>query len=212
MNELAFQQLNKFIYPICDSEISYQSENYLDSLLEMLGKQKGYKVISISTKCNWSDEKLLKLQTFNKIHAGEKIIKLSISFSRKNELDKFEPNAISYSDRISLLKKLKNYSIPTVVLIKPILPFVAYEEYKSLIDDCINICKDFVLGPLYVDKQSKFYNKFIYQKYQVEEKYCEWLKSIALCVKSPNYEKIKSYIINSGGTCYDSDAEFLETL
>ena len=27
-----------------------------------------------------------------------------------------------------------------------------------------------------VAEAMQFYNKFIYQKYQVEEKYCEWLK------------------------------------
>lgn len=212
LNDLTSQSTKKIIYPICDSEISFQREGYLDCLLDIVGKQNGCKIISISTKSYWSDGELAKLQSFNKRHNGEKIIKLSLSFSRKYELEKFEPHAIPYDDRISLLKRLKIFSIPTAVLIKPILPFVTIEEYESLINDCFQISRDFIIGPLYVDEESAFYKEFIYQKYPTTEKYCEWLKSKALCVKSSNYDIIKAYIINIGGNCYDSDAEFLETL
>lgn len=212
LNALSVQSTNQIIYPICDSEILYQHEGYLDSLLDLIGQQKGYKVISISTKSYWSDKELSKLQTFNKVHAGDKVIKLSLSFSRKYELEKFEPAAIPYHDRIVLLKRLKFFSIPTAVIIKPILPFVTLEEYKSLIDDCLPICENFIIGPLYVDDKSGFYKKYIYEKYTTEKKYCEWLKSEVLCVNSANYKKIKAYITKCGCHCYDSDAEFLQTL
>lgn len=201
---------NKTIYPICDSEIGYQGPEFLDYVLKTIEKLDGDKIVSISTKSNWSDDALTKLKTFNDNNVGKKIVKLSVSFSRKQGLNIFEPNALPYSDRIELLKRLNEFSIPTSVLIKPILPFVEFEEYKSLIDDCIGLCKAFVVGPLYVDKKTKFYKDYIHDRYTLERVYCEWLKSFEYRVDSENYIKIKDYVGSINGICYDSDKDFLE--
>lgn len=133
------------IYPICDSEIGFQEGNYLEELIKFFDCAPGTFVVSISTKNFWADADLEKIRNFNLRHSSKKMIKLSVSFSRKYQLELFEPRALCYEGRLNLLQRITFYAIPTCVLIKPILPFVDIDEYHSLVSDCFDICKDFVI-------------------------------------------------------------------
>ena len=212
-NYLEAEQLTSdmnIIYPICDSEIGFQEGNYLDELIKFFDDAPGAFVVSISTKNFWADNDLEKIKEFNLRHSGKKTIKLSVSFSRKYQLEMFEPRALCYKERLALLKRITLYAIPTCVLIKPILPFVDMDEYHSLVRDCFEICRDFVIGPLYVDRRSKFYHDYVKNKFEAHLKWCEWLKCESYYVEADNYEMVKKHICSIGGHCYDSDQDFID--
>ena len=202
------ERTNTVMYPICDAELIQQSQEYIKNLLTYAEKLDKTVTLSVSTKCVWTDEELKIIADFNK--KGRAIIKLAISLSCGKSLYQIEPYASTYQERLSMIKRIKALNIPTNVLLKPILPFIEFEEYVALIDDFIPLCKDFVIGALYVDENSEFYKEYIEGKYQAVIKYCQWQHRNLLYVTHSRYQDIKDYIEQKGGRCYESDKELVE--
>lgn len=196
-----------FVYPICDSEILDQEASFFSDVLEKFSG--GSSVISISTKNIWPEGMLQAIKNFNSQNKSG-FIKLSICFSCKTMIEEIEPMAAQYKERRAFLQKIVDYDIPTCVIIKPILPFVDYREYVSIVDDCGEHCADFVLGHLYVDKSTSFFRERIEGKYQTINKYCAWLGRNCLSVMDDKYGRLMDYIQKCGYRAFHSDREFLE--
>jgi DNA repair photolyase len=208
---------NVIIYPLCDNDIGDLSDSgkILDYLVNCLSMQSKYSIISISTKTCLPLNFIQQVRKINDLYAERGFIKLSVSFSRRNDIDVIEPGSASYGDRILLLKSISEYNIPTPVIVKPILPFVNIKEYFELISDINKYTNSVILGDLYVDDRDKFYKEYIQNRYTVTKRKVSWLKNFPAwsVVESTEMVKaLKDYISAMGMKYYDSDSEYLNSI
>lgn len=197
------------VYPCCDGDFFQQNVSLKN--LSKLTNKKIY--VSISTKHSISDEQLKELKLLDNELRKEKkgFIKISVSFTNKYMIDEIENGTMSYQERINLLKKLQELEINTSVIIKPILPFIPFSEYKEIVDDLSFITK-FVLGDLYVDLNTNFYKKYIENKYEVSSRKVNWLnvpKNWYVIEDTQKKEKIHDYIKDISCESYESDIELI---
>ena len=195
------------IYPICDSELNQQDDNFglrLENCLENNPKC----VLSISTKEEWSDASLDRIDAIRRKMGGLRI-KLSVSIACKSMIKELEPRASDYDSRIRLLQRLEERGICHSVMLKPLLPFISSNEYCEIVNDTSAFCKDFVIGDLYVDQTTPFFKKYISEKYKVERRYCEWMQRDVDYVAHPQEKDIVCYMRINNLSCYFSDADFL---
>lgn len=217
--ELRYESISEYngfvIYPCCDTEIYITNELKL-FFEEYLAKSKNYNVFSFSTKKHLSVDELAYLEDLNSRLIGNNTgkIKISVSVTNKSLIDIIEPNAASYNERKELAKELSRRGITTVLIIKPILPFIPLDEYKSIISDYAEIgIKDFVTGDLYVDINSDFYRNHINKKtFALDKKHISWICNNPEWMYVDNNaqrSKIVAYIDSLSLNHYDSDIEFV---
>ena len=198
---------NIIVYPICDSELSQQDENFWLSLKRCLENNPKC-MLSISTKEEWSDATLDRIDDIRR-KAGGTRIKLSVSITCKSMIKELEPKASDYDSRIRLLQQLEERGIRHSVMLKPLLPFISFKEYCEIVNDASAVCKDFVTGDLYVDQTTVFFRKYILGKYKVERRYCEWMQRYVDYVAHPQEQEISQHIKLKNLNWYSSDADFL---
>lgn len=191
------------VYPICDSEVLYQTEDFFARLSAYAEEAAHPVVFSISTKCPWTAAQLDRIGTFNRTYAS--VIKLAVSFSALEHLPQTEPRALPFEGRLELLKELTRRDIPTNVLLKPLLPFVGGDEYRRLILRCVGLCRRFVVGDLYVSPGTPFFETYIAGRYPLLTKYSTWMEKEVTYVRHPDYEAILSAVGEAGGRVWESD-------
>lgn len=202
-----YQKDVSIVYPICNSEI-IDRDRFIDQLVEYALKCENKVIFSISTKNRWDECAIQKIKKINETYQNNLSVKISVSFSCMSRIDIIEPRAIRYESRLELLKRLVSNGIPTSVMLKPILPFVPYEEYVQLVNDCAKICKFFVVGALYVDRGTEFYRQYIEGKWRTVKQHCSWLDTDLEYVYHERYDDIRKYI-KSKAACYESDEAFI---
>lgn len=205
-------QENVIIYPTCESDFFDQPQSWVENILEQFLFEKKTIIISISTKTNVPFQKLLLIKDL--ISQGLRI-KISISFTTKYSISEIEPNTTSYIERINTLTKISEYGIPTSINLKPLLPFISFNEYCEIIDDTFQYAQIYMIGDLYVNKKDAFFKQYI------EGKYCTKLRPVNWVSGMPSWhvveDKIKNaqieeYIENKGGHCFISDAQVIANL
>lgn len=199
---------NAIIYPNCDG--NFFDEYFLESVDKIKEIRARGIVISISTKHVISDKQLLLIEEANKYlqNSNRGFIKLSISFSCAESIFDIEPGTSLYNDRIEQIRKIVKKDIPYVTIIKPILPFVKFDEYKRIIDDTILYSPNYVLGDLYIDEKNAFYKQYIKGKYHIYYRTVSWNNNNWGVVESLDIKKrIVDYIEMKGGNAYQSDIE-----
>lgn len=201
---------NEIIYPTCDSEFFDLGIECVKRIIGLFDSQSTLSTMSISTKSDIDLECLELIQDYNRSNCKNNIIKVSVSITNKSMNDSIEPNALPYEDRLYLIKKISLHRVPTCVILKPLLPFIEKEEYFSIITDCLKYTHDFVVGGLYVDTKSKFFFKYISQKYKVERRFCTWQNKELSYVEHPYYYEIVRFINESSGNCFFSDKEYID--
>ena len=198
------------IYPNCDGDIF---DEYFDEAIEYLKSLPNkYISISISTKFNITDTQLKKLKDLHDhiYFHNNGLLKFSVSFSCEKSLPLYEGNTATYKERISLIRRIYEYNIPSIVLIKPILPFVDITEYYKIVDDTIGYCPYYVLGDLYISKDTTFYKDYIEGKYYIGLREVSWNGSNGIwnVVEDINKKNsINTYILSKGGTPFNSDLD-----
>lgn len=204
---------NVVIYPNCDGD--FFDSNFV-TLLDKLNLLKKYSVISISTKNDISSVQMKKISLLNTKMTAENlgILKLSVSYSTKSQIKHFEENTLPYDDRIKLSKRIINNGFKYATIIKPILPFIPLKEYYEIINDTIDISPSFIIGDLYVNLKTNFYQKYIHGKYKTYEKSISWLPNNVVwhAVESTELKNaICEYIVNRGGKVFLSDRDFVHS-
>lgn len=197
----------EIVYPVCDSELN-QQEDDIFARIESLLVNNHKCIVSISTKDEWSEEALDQLDTIRQ-RVGALRIKLSVSITCKSLVKEIEPGASDYDARIRLLSRLAKHGILHSVLLKPLLPFVSYDEYCEIVNDVSVACKDVVIGDLDVDQTTDFFNKYILGRYKVNKRFSAWLQRNVDYIIHPQKQEIVRYIRFSNLNCYLSDADFL---
>ena len=205
VNILSNMGQESIIYPICDSELLQQGEECWDFLSHVMSMPT-IKMLCISTKNEWSDAAISKLIRMSTLH-NNCIIKLNISLTCRNNVLDIEPYAASYESRIDLFRRLSKKKIMVGVMLKPLLPFIQAEEYVQIIEEVIPYCNRFVIGDLYVDCATDFYNEYIRDTFLVEKRYCSWMNREVDFVVHPQRQYIKDFICKVGGLVYESDLE-----
>lgn len=203
---------NEIIYPTCDSEFFDLGIEYVKRIIELFDSQSTISMMSISTKSDINLECLELIKAYNHSNCKNNIIKVSVSITNKSMNNSIEPNALPYEERLHLLEKISLYSVPTCVILKPLLPFIEKEEYFSIITDCLKYTPNFVVGGLYVDTKSMFFLKYISEKYKVESRFCTWQNKTLSYVEYPDYYEIVRFIKESSGNCFFSDKEYIDTV
>ena len=209
---------NSIIYPSCDGEL-YLNKRLVSFFDEYIEKASHYNIFSFSTKREFSLHELQYLKRTNEQlrlkHIGE--IKISVSITNNSRIHELEPYASSYSNRLDLIQVLQDNGILTAVILKPILPFIAYEEYCDIINDCANRgVNSFVTGDLYVDSKSTFYNQYLNNFDDPEQCLISWLPHHPQWLKVKESSALKSkvvqYIQSKGLYHFNSDEEFLKDI
>jgi DNA repair photolyase len=205
------------IYPFCNDDII--NSDSTDSIIQYLEKclviQSKKAIISISTKSNVPEILLREIRQINEKHEGHGFIKLSVSFSCKKESNIIEPDALSYKNRLELLKSIVGHNIPTSVILKPVLPFVELTEYYEIVKDVGIYTNAIVTGSLYVNDGTSFYRDYIEDRYRIVNKQVKWLKNIPvwkIIESDEKLSKLQDYIKQNNIKCFESDAEHLRSL
>lgn len=205
----------ELIYPSCDSEF-FKCKNNILKLENFLTKEtESIKILNISTKFKISENIIKEIKKINEmlIINKEGYIKIGISISNLSQIDNIENGTSNIYDRINNLKLLKQYNIPRIVIIKPILPFIGVEEYKKIIDLTKEYVDVYLIGDLYVNLETKFYKDYIKDKYKVDERIVNWLDSKPKwnVVESVDIkEKLKEYIVLNNKVVYNSDLDCIQ--
>ncbi|MCL2321557.1 MAG: hypothetical protein FWC47_05545 [Oscillospiraceae bacterium] len=202
------------IYPNCDGNIF---DDNFQTIIESILKVKKKIVVSISTKHDIDDIKIDKLKSLNDYLKKNCLgfVKISISFSCISLISDIEKNTLLYHERIALAEKISTSKLNYATILKPILPFINFDEYKKIVDDTIQISPYYMIDGLYVDEDTEFYNKYIKDKYPLCEKTIEWLQDRPLWkyIDSTDTKRlISDYIFEKNGVCFYSDLELIKYL
>lgn len=198
------------IYPNCDGDAFDVNWGELKEKVRKLSAKNI--VVSISTKFNISDDIIKDLEEVNQVlQKNNGMLKISVSFSCEKSIEILEKNTATYSERINLIKKFTEKNIPYFTIIKPVLPFIDFSEYKKIIDDTVSLSPYYVIGDLYVDMESQFYREYIKgTNYMVERKNISWNgENGAWTVVTDDQlkDRIKRYIMQLGGQVFESDKD-----
>jgi DNA repair photolyase len=203
------------VYPSCDGELTIDSDilDYVDRAKLL----KNFSILSFSTKKIIPNEILMRIKEINSelLKHDRGFIKISITITNKTRIKELEPNSSSYWERLQSLQILKEYNIPSSLIIKPVLPFISDNEYFQIIDDIKDITDDILIGGLYVDTKSGFYNNYIEGKYPIERKKVAWLQDKPTWYYVNNDSKIKrieEYISKNDLNYFVSDLDLLSSL
>lgn len=210
-----YNQDNTIIYPNCDGDFC---DEYFTNEVEKLWRTTSKNIIvSVSSKFNIDDSHLAKLQKLNEMlrSTSRGFLKISMSFSCSDSIERIEPNTASYVERIETAKRIKAKGIPYLTVIKPILPFIPIEEYKRIIDDTIEINPLYVLGDLYVNENSSFYKDYIDGKYNISYRDVSWNNGNGVwgVVEATDLNRqIREYATEKGGVAFNSDSDALQNI
>lgn len=162
------------IYPACDGEID--SIDFKELIRYISGRKKPI-IIALSTKSVISVKFLkefIKIDRLLKNNNG--FLKVGITITSKNYLKDFELKAASFKERIENLKLLKKNGICCGVVIRPVIPFLPEKEFVYIIDNTKNIADYFLLGGLYIFKNSNFYKEHLESFKNLKLSSVDWLK------------------------------------
>ena len=200
------------IYPYCDGNIF---DDCFNKLLAEFLKVKKRVFISISTKNIISEKQMNELVKINELLKSHNngFLKLSVSFSCLEKINDIEQGTLTYTERLSLIESIIDHGLTYATILKPLLPFIPVDEYKKIIDDTISFSDDYIIGGLYINRDTNFFEKYNLEKYPVVEKKVNWAHGNPTWQYIEDADKKKQicdHIINSGGYFYDSDAEFIK--
>lgn len=216
MPQLENEQISEneaIIYPCCDGEFfdQYQLIESVKRTAEKMDKV----YLSISTKHLFNDEEVGCITKLNQelVSANKGFVKLAISLSNMTKLEDIEPDTMSYSERLDLARRIKDADIFLAITIKPILPFVTAEEYCQIIDDFSKYTKYFLIGGLYINRESDFYSKYISSQNIIQHRTVEWLPNHPeweYIEDAVQFQKIRLYADNKGVFVFNSDVDLIK--
>lgn len=201
---------NTIIYPNCDGDAF--DVNWRDLIKKIRNLPAKNIVVSISTKFNLDDKIINDIAKLDQILQRKKgMLKISVSFSCEQSIPVIEKNTATYAERINLVKKITEKNIPYFTVIKPVLPFIDFNEYKKIIDDTIALSPYYVIGDLYVNTESYFFHEYIENmNYRMEQKNVSWNGENGewMVVRNDKLRnEIKKYIMQLGGRVFESDKD-----
>lgn len=203
------------LYPCCDGEFFDQDE--IIAIVKNVSKTAKRVYISVSTKREMQEKEFENILSLNRwlTETDKGFVKFSVSISTKTKICEIEPNTITYNERISLAKRLRQSKIRSSLTLKPILPFISLQEYIDIIRDFHPYMKDITIGGLYVNPNSEFYKYYIQNNYTYNKRQVCWLDNKPEWFYVEDTEKMKQirlyasqYSINT----FDSDEALIKSM
>ena len=130
-------------------------------------------------------------------------------------IDEIEPATMSYKERIKLAKFFSSINFPLSLTIKPVLPFIPYYEYASILEDFSPYLNHVLIGGLYLNKDSSFYQDYLRNNFACTKRRVTWLPD------HPNWdyiedpelmEKIKAYAKEFNMKVFTSDSSVVKSM
>jgi 8-oxo-dGTP pyrophosphatase MutT (NUDIX family) len=159
------------VQPACDTELLLLSDwrNYLDELVST------EKIISFATKSEINGADLQFLREINEIlMTNGKVLHIGITIVRLRDWKELEPRAPSPSARIATLRRLWEAGIPTIVVIRPMMPMVTPDEIEELVEKTHRFCHGYLSGPLYLTPAMEEYVRCRNISFTVTERIAAW--------------------------------------
>ena len=200
------------VYPCCDGEFLGQP-GYIECM-RSFSQQSKEVYFSLSTKQSISDEEIEQLKNFDRDlrSANRGFVKLAISISNISLLEELEPGTISYLQRLALAEKLQKSGFFFSVTIKPILPFIDAAEYCTIINDFSKYTNCFLMGGLYINKETKFFSQYILPGTKVTRRVVNWMPEHPewdYIEDEAQFQRIREYASQTGCLTFDSDEELI---
>ena len=203
------------LYPCCDGELFDQTD--IINCIKKLSSRSKKIYVSISTKRRLTVEEIDYLVALDKYlkENNQGFLKFSISVTTKSRIGEIEPRSASYEERLLVVEQLKNAGILTSLNIKPILPFISEQEYFEILKDFSKYTNHIMLGGLYVNPSSSFYQRYIKGKFDCTKRKVRWLDNHPewyYVEDKLKTQKITEYAIELGMQVYQSDEDFINTI
>jgi DNA repair photolyase len=202
------------LYQFCDSEIFFQNTDVIFDKIKNLCNIYNQKIIVVfSTKSKKILDKINFIETLNTyLNKNGSFLKIGVSFTNIS-FPELEEGTSSFEERIDLLKKLCEYGFKLSTIIKPVLPFISDKEYINIVDTANQYTDKFLIGGLYVDVSSSFYDKYNLSNYNPILRTVHWMNDNKCYYigSDQKQQNIKNHIISLGKEVYDSDLEMIES-
>jgi DNA repair photolyase len=136
------------VYPACDDDLFAHS----NAVLVLRRAARLNRHLSVSTKARLSDVTLTQVKDVHREMLSKgKILKIAVGFTCTQEIGTIEPGTAPYHARIALLKRLNDAGIHTNIVLKPLLPGIALDEFRELFADCAEYTNAVLIGDMYLD-------------------------------------------------------------
>ena len=164
---------SKVVQPACDTEFLFVP-NWRDYLDELVSTGK---TISFATKMDIYGTDLQFLSEMNKIlMANGNVLNIGVTIVRLRDWKDLEPRAPSPFARIASLCRLWDAGIPTMVLMRPMIPLVTFDEIDELVEKTYRFCYGYLSGPLYLTPAMEDYLKRKKIPVDVKARIAKWQK------------------------------------
>jgi len=184
------------LYPCCDGDY-FNLLGFIEDVKHLsLAYDKIY--VSLSRKTAPCDDQISQLLSLNEwLVAEEKgFVKFAIALSNRSMLEEIEPSTMSYQQRLELARVLSSLKLPLSLTLKPILPFIPFSDYSSILEDFRPYLTHVLIGGLYVNKDTAFYEKYILKHYTSTKRQVVWLPN------NPEWDYIEDPLLMEQNTDY----------
>jgi hypothetical protein len=140
------------------------------------------------------------------------ILKVSVSIPTKYSIDKVEPHARTYKERLATLEAFSQQGIPSSVNLKPLLPDIPEAEYEEIVTDIAPYVRDVLLGDEYIDPISP---RQVLVKPTIQRRLVEWAHGSPIWVaRIADAHRVAVYrrAQACGLRCWESDLSFMTHL
>lgn len=204
------------VYPYCDGEICLDPV-LRGNIARLLCEDGAYSIISVSTKADLDERFVRDIQQVNEqlMRARRGYIRVGISMTSVSMIAEIEPGTADWKQRMRSLKLLHDYEVPRCIVLKPMLPFVAPDEYRRIVDSTAKYTQYYLMGGLYVSRSTDFYTRYIERKHPVTRREVSWLRDRPVWdyVESADLQAtVKRYIHSNGLRAFDSDLALIRDL
>ena len=213
--DVRLNEESAIVYPCCDGEF-FDQNNIIDYVRE-LANQMNKVYLSISTKREINNDEIVSLTRLNHelVSSNKGFVKVAISLSSISMLEEIEPNTMTYTERLSLASKIVESGLKLALTIKPVLPFVASEEYCRIINDFSQYTSRVLIGGLYVEPDSEFCTQYIGAQYSVLPRIVNWIPSNPkwnYIEDNDQFKVIREYAREHSIMIFDSDVDLINSL
>lgn len=163
------------LYPCCDGDFFNQIELIED--IRRFSESYAKVYVSFSGKIWPSENHLKQVAELNDwlTRSNKGFAKFAISLSNSSMINAIEPKTMAYESRIKLAKRMSSIGIPLSLTIKPVLPFISENEYASILEDFNPYLNHVLIGGLYVNKDSNFYQEYLQNNFSCIKRRVTWL-------------------------------------
>lgn len=136
------------VYPACDVDM-FARKDFAAVLSRCLAFDRH---VSISTKAAITTSMAAQIgEVAEALRAQGRILKVGVSLSTRDSIDRLEPRTSGYAERLTSLSKLREHDVPTSLNLKPILAEVHDSEYLLVLEECAALTNRLLIGEEWLD-------------------------------------------------------------